>query len=401
METPSPYDETDLADKFPIKDKSPADPDRDDVADSQLGPHEGTRTSTPSTGRSVSPTPVQDQNRERNSDSKVAEDLQFGDDAAIDGRKAEQSVVSPSSSTHVDTGSDAANSSMFLWTPQPERRSTSPGDDAAFDRTSFFNRSERTRRSARLRGFMLQSLDQGMAGMMQEIASEGRGGLWTPQENRRRIEQRRPERKTKTALTDRRGSDSRDQELILESHSQSAAPVNTAQKTDNRNTPTREDMRTSVSKLRADNLTVFRFEGTDTGQPTLSPEKAMKPFRRSSGGARSPGHPQKKAVDLQAVQAREELKRLSRGGSTSNSPESGVLGAETGTRGSRETTPTARVTPNNHVQRLCAGGTYDQSTEDKRSPHVNAIISVKNTQPMCSVSDGNVVGIQSAPQVQT
>ena len=366
IDTPSPRDETiDIGGKSATKETSPVDRDGDEVFVLQ----ETTSSSNIQSPSDSFQATAQVDPARRDVTLQAAQLGEFEEDSSSCKTESQQTVESsPSGNAEVSSTSDAAATSMFLWTPQPERRGTSPGDESvAFDRSSLFNRSERTRRSARLRGFMLQSLNQGMAGVMQEIAREGRGGLWTPQENRRRVYPQRA-KNIHTLSTKARALDTRD--MILESGRKAESSL-TSQKTE-KSDILEDPSRDTVGQTRPDRLTVFRFEGSETAESDRSPEKTRKSPRRLSGGSRSPRDVYKKSVDVQAVKAREELRRLSRGGSPSSSTENETVDSVTVARSYRENTPTARVTPNNHVWGPNTVTSDDHGREDKQSLHTSS-----------------------------
>ena len=394
METPSPKDEIDISGKSPTKDIISMNHDGRDFPEDKLKQGTDTGATTQSTHGSV---PVPSGKIEHCVDvhSTVPENLQQ-QDARNSDRKDKQQIVSPLPSPAMD--SDATNLSMFLWTPQPERRGNS-----SFDRSIPFNRSERSRRSARLRGFMLQSLNQGMAGVMQEIASEGRGGLWTPQENRRRPDHQRPQRRhSDFSDTDRRGSESIENEMLLESLPKPTTPVGTVETAKEENETTEDEARTVVGQASAVRSAVLRFEGKATSEQTLGSELRQLVGRRS-GGSRFSGDPQKKIIDPQAAKAREELKRLSRKMSPSSANESDTSSTATAAvKGSRENTPTARVTPNNHVHLESLGNTGGQPVE-KLNAYLETVSSLKTVKTSSTVElrdRDNMTTRESDPQVQ-
>jgi hypothetical protein len=356
-------DDIDICHNSPTKDTTPINHDRNDFAQNSSKSDTTAAQSTHGSAPGVS-------------------------DAHSRNGEKEQPVDSPLPSPAVD--SDVP---VFMWTPQFERR-----DNSSFDRLSSFNRSERSRRSARLRGFMLQSLNQGMAGMMQEIASEGRGGLWTPQENRRHFGHQRPEwrRSYSTTDTDRRESDSKVR-LVLESLPTARTQLDTVKTADKETETTGNETSTAVAQPSTVRSVITRFEEEATAGKTVGSESREL-------AEQWPGNSHRKVVDPQAAKARAELKRLSRKMSPSRTNESDTTSTETTPmKASRENTPTARVTPNNHVNLVFSRNSSGQPSK-KLEEYLETVNSLKSAQPSYKVEleDTDLVASsESVPQVVT
>ena len=198
------------------------------------------------------------------------------------------------------------------------------------------SRSERTRRSARLRGMMLQSLHQGMSGMMENIAREGRGGLWTPRETRKL----------------------------------GATPNETT------GAKSRSGAKTDFSPVAADNDDLESCAGD-----MILDESER---RRNAETRRMPG-----GRDAEAARAREELRRITRRTAKASPPPPPPPTSSSSSRlsdelsGGKETPPTARVFP------------YKKQTEEERKPTSEEEMLVeekKSASPLFAVKGVHLVG---------